>query len=45
MSDNKDYKKIYDDYKEQFEKLGKNSLEEYSKMFNTLRYENKLKQK
>lgn len=35
MSDKKDYKKIYDNYKEQLEKLGKDTLEESKKIFNT----------
>lgn len=35
MSDKKNYKKIYDNYKEQLEKLGKDTLEESKKIFNT----------
>ena len=35
MSDKKNYKKIYDNYKEQLEKLGKDKLEESKKIFNT----------
>jgi hypothetical protein len=35
MSDKKDYKKIFDNYKEQFEKLGKDTLEESKKILNT----------
>lgn len=34
MSDKKNYKKIYDNYKEQLEKLGKDTLEESKKIFN-----------